>query len=234
MRDHYHSHALLGEIEHHIQHLFDHLGIEGRSRLVKEHDLGLHGQSASDGHALLLPTRKLARIRLGLFGNAHSFEQIHSDLGGLLLTSPPNDALGQKDIVQRRKMREKVELLKDHADFRTHLADMFRFCKGYAIDDDRPRIGHFKVVDTAQKSGFARTTGADNHTYLPLRDVHRHVIQGDHLSMMKGLAQVLDLDNVRSKSLVYFCVHDLPPVQAGFLVLELALGFDKLYGARRE
>src|SRR5215813_15514204 len=33
MGDHEHSHALPGERRHHVEHLTDHLGIEGRGRL---------------------------------------------------------------------------------------------------------------------------------------------------------------------------------------------------------
>ena len=37
-----HGHALFGKLDHGIEHLLDHLGIQGRGRLVKKHDLGPH------------------------------------------------------------------------------------------------------------------------------------------------------------------------------------------------
>src|SRR6476620_10109511 len=49
-----HRHALLGEADHDVEDLVDHLGVEGRRRLVEEHDLGPHRERARDGHALLL------------------------------------------------------------------------------------------------------------------------------------------------------------------------------------
>jgi hypothetical protein len=49
-----HGHALLGEVDHGVEHLLDHLRIERRGRLVEQHDLGAHAQRAGDGHALLL------------------------------------------------------------------------------------------------------------------------------------------------------------------------------------
>ena len=102
--------------EHHVQHLFDHLRVERRGRLVKEHDLGLHGQGAGDGHALLLPAGELARVDVGLFGDAHLLQQVHRRS-----PAPPavlrlrTDALRQHDVVQHGEVREQVELLEDHA-----------------------------------------------------------------------------------------------------------------------
>ncbi|TXT53539.1 MAG: hypothetical protein BAJATHORv1_170009 [Candidatus Thorarchaeota archaeon] len=37
-----HGHPLLGQVEHHVEHLLDHLRVEGRRRLVEEHDHGVH------------------------------------------------------------------------------------------------------------------------------------------------------------------------------------------------
>src|SRR5262249_12088247 len=46
VRHDHHGHAFLGEIGHDIQDLVDHLGVEGRGRLVEEHDPRLHGEGA--------------------------------------------------------------------------------------------------------------------------------------------------------------------------------------------
>ena len=73
--DHDHGHALSRQCLHHIQHLVDHLRVQGRSGLVKEHDLRPHGQASRYGHPLLLATRELIRIGVGLLGNVHLLEQ---------------------------------------------------------------------------------------------------------------------------------------------------------------
>src|SRR5688500_2502941 len=57
VRDDHHRHTLAGEIEHHVEYLFNHLWVESGGRLVEEHDLGLHGEGACDGDALLLAAR---------------------------------------------------------------------------------------------------------------------------------------------------------------------------------
>jgi hypothetical protein len=57
-----HGHALLGERHHGVEHLLHHLRVEGRGRLVEQHDLRAHAQRARDGDALLLAAGELARI----------------------------------------------------------------------------------------------------------------------------------------------------------------------------
>ena len=54
VRDDDHGHAVGGELAHDLEHLAHDLGVERRGRLVEQHDLRVHAQSAGDGHALLL------------------------------------------------------------------------------------------------------------------------------------------------------------------------------------
>ena len=66
------------ELDHDVQHLLDHLGIERRGRLVEQHHLRLHAERAGDGDALLLAARELAGIFVRLLGNAHALEEAAS------------------------------------------------------------------------------------------------------------------------------------------------------------
>src|SRR5690349_2230518 len=83
--DHDHGHALLGELDHHIQDLVDHFGVQRRGGFVEQHDLGLHGQGAGNGDALLLATGQLRGQLRSLVADAHAFKQRHGVLvrGGL-------------------------------------------------------------------------------------------------------------------------------------------------------
>src|SRR3989337_1310432 len=56
MGNHQHGYPGASEPSHDKQDFIDHLGIEGRSWLIKEHDLRLHGQGTRDRHSLLLTT----------------------------------------------------------------------------------------------------------------------------------------------------------------------------------
>ena len=59
---HEHGHALLGEVDHHVEHFLDHLRVERRGRLVEQHDARVHAERARDRHALLLAAGQLAGI----------------------------------------------------------------------------------------------------------------------------------------------------------------------------
>ena len=61
-----HGHPALGQADHHVEDLVDHLRVEGRGRLVEEDDLGVHGQRPGDGDPLLLPARELRGVLVGL------------------------------------------------------------------------------------------------------------------------------------------------------------------------
>src|SRR4051812_21284784 len=78
----HHGRALGGQFGHHVEHLGDHLGIEGGRGLVEEHHGRVHGQGPGDGRPLLLTPGELRRVALGLVGDAHPFEQGHRLLAG--------------------------------------------------------------------------------------------------------------------------------------------------------
>jgi hypothetical protein len=103
------------EVGHHVQHLRDHLGIEGRGGLVEEHELGLHAEGPRDGYALLLSARKLPGVLPGLVGDTHPFEVAHGARLGLHPRHPADRHRGQHAVLEHRHVREQVELLEDHA-----------------------------------------------------------------------------------------------------------------------
>src|SRR5918997_5677645 len=70
-----HRHAVAGERDHDVEDLVDHLGVEGRRRLVEEHDLGVHRQRAGDRHALLLSAGQLSGVLVGLGADTDPVEQ---------------------------------------------------------------------------------------------------------------------------------------------------------------
>ena len=73
-----HRHALLGELAHDAQHLADELGVEGRGRLVEEHQLGVHRQRPGDGDALLLAAGELRRVGVRLVAEPDLLEQLRA------------------------------------------------------------------------------------------------------------------------------------------------------------
>ena len=83
-----HGHTFLCQLLHDVQDLADHLRVQGGGRLVEEHELGLHGQGANDGDALLLAAGELVGVGVGLLHQVHALQQLHGQLVGLLLLHP--------------------------------------------------------------------------------------------------------------------------------------------------
>src|SRR5690625_1110809 len=52
--DDHHRHTLLRQFDHRVEHLVDHLRVQGRGGLVEEHQLRLHRERPGDRDALLL------------------------------------------------------------------------------------------------------------------------------------------------------------------------------------
>ena len=88
MRDNHHGHAAAGKLHHDVQYLVDHLRIKRAGRLVEHHRLGVHGERAGDGDALLLAAGELGGRLGGLLGHAHAGEQLHGAGLRLVLLHP--------------------------------------------------------------------------------------------------------------------------------------------------
>ena len=61
-----HGNVLLRELNHNVQNLLDHLGVEREVGVVKQDDGLLGAQGTGDGDALLLTAREILRILAGL------------------------------------------------------------------------------------------------------------------------------------------------------------------------
>src|SRR6266508_977357 len=94
-----HGHALLGEVDHDVEDLLDHLRVERGGRLVEEHHLGVHREGARDRDALLLAAGELGGVLVHLLGDPDPLEQLLGALlsiGSLLATDldrPERDVL---------------------------------------------------------------------------------------------------------------------------------------------
>jgi hypothetical protein len=72
----HHGHALAGEIDHDVEHLADHFGIERRGRLVEQHRDRVHRQRARDRDALLLAAGQFGRVFVALHRQPDALEQL--------------------------------------------------------------------------------------------------------------------------------------------------------------
>ena len=157
VRDDHHGHSVAGEVDHDVEHLLDHLGVEGARRLVEEHDLRLHAQGPRDGDALLLPAGELRGILVGLLGNADTAEKLQGDLARLVPRQLAHEPRRQHEIFNDCQVRKEVELLKHHADLALHGGDVLHVPRELgAGDHDAAGVVLLEPVDAPDQRGFSR------------------------------------------------------------------------------
>ena len=84
MSDDDHRDASARERSDDVEHLSNHFGIEGGGRFVEQNDPWFHRKGSGDGNPLLLSTRQLWRIFVGLVSDADTIKKAESFLTGLL------------------------------------------------------------------------------------------------------------------------------------------------------
>ena len=109
-----HGHPVLGQLNHDLQHLFDHLRIQCGGGFIKQHDLGVHTQTAGNRHPLLLSTRQLSRVLTGLLRDLDPVEIVHRNLFRLDPGHLSHPDWTQGEIVEHREVGEQVEVLEHH------------------------------------------------------------------------------------------------------------------------
>ena len=179
MRDDEHRHALAGEVGHDIEYFLDHFGIEGARRFVEKHDFGVHGEGASDGHALLLPAGKLLGPGYFLVGEADFREELSSEGDSFLLAFLEHDRGRKRDVVDHVQVGKEIEALENHAHFLADVADIGLFVgDALSIDQNRARVEAFEAVHRAQEGAFARTRGADDQDDFAFLDAEVDAAKG--------------------------------------------------------
>ena len=143
VRDAQHGHAGAGQLDHDVEHLLDHLGIERGRRLVEQHDARVHAQRARDGDALLLAARELAGIlvapaRGSCTRSRYCMATFSASARGIFFTHTGRQA----EIVQHGQVRKQVEALEHHADLGADLVDLAQVVGELdAVDDDAGPAG---------------------------------------------------------------------------------------------
>ena len=125
--------------------------------LVEEDDVGLHGQSAGDGHTLFLTAGEARRIDVGLLGQSYFAQQRQSLLASLFLWLMAQLTRCEDDVLQYGLVLEEVERLEHHTHLLAQRIDGIALREDIlAIDDDAAAGGLLQQVQTAQESALAR------------------------------------------------------------------------------
>ena len=124
VRDDDERRAVAGEPADDVEHLADELGVERRRRLVEEQHLRRERERPGDRDALLLAARELPRVVVGLVGEPDAGEQPLGQRARVLLREPLVRDRRLDDVLDRREVREQVEVLEDEPDLGAPAQDL--------------------------------------------------------------------------------------------------------------
>ncbi len=148
---------ILDHLAKHGDHQFSIDRIQCRGGFIRQQEPGIQGQGPGDGHPLLLSSRQLGRIGLGMGGQADVVKQFVDPVLDLLLGSAP-EAQRIGDVFPDGLSHEEVEVLEDDAHLPPLIAEhLLRLIhQVQAVKPDFTLIGFGQKIQTAYQGGFAR------------------------------------------------------------------------------
>jgi hypothetical protein len=186
---------LAPHLPQHLHHLLAVAGVQGRGRLVAQQDPGLGRERPGDRDALLLPAGELRGVLVAVVGHPHELEHLQRPLPAASALEPQR----QRDVGERGRVREQVELLEHHADVAPTGAlraggQRIEILAGH---EHGAGGGGLEVVDQAQQRGLAGAGLAHDPDHLVLGDAQVDAIQGGHrgAALRERLADLAELDH---------------------------------------
>ena len=189
-----HRHAPLGEVDHDVEDLLDHLGVERRGRLVEEHHLGLHGQRAGDGDALLLAAGELGGVLLGLVADADPVEELACLASRRRPCFMPRTLIGPSVTFSRIVLwAKRLKLWKTMPTSARRAASALPSCgQRLAVEGDRALVDGLEPVDRAAQRRLAGAGRADDDDDLAALDGEVDVLE--HVQLAEPLVHAVEDD----------------------------------------
>ena len=157
VRHHHHRHAVPGELDHDVEHLVDHLGVERGGGLVEQHADRVHRQRAGDRHPLLLAAGELAGKLVLLRLEADPVEELPAALDRLVLAALQHLDLREGEVLRDRQVRKELEVLEHHADARAQLRQVgLGTPDRNAVDGDLPLLERLEAIHALDQRRLAR------------------------------------------------------------------------------
>ncbi len=157
------------EIQQKIDNYIAGLGIEVAGRLVGKNDIRIVRQSAGNGNALLLATRKLGRQMLHPVSQANCRQTFFRCFGCQSSANHP----GQRNIFQRRQFRQQEISLENETHFlvaKARLRSRTAVVEIAALKFHRARFRSLQASQRVNQSCFPRSGRAANKNDLAMRN----------------------------------------------------------------
>ena len=192
---------LFVDIRQQGQHGLRRKRVQRTGGLITQQHLGLCGQRAGDGHALLLPAGKLGRVRARAVLQADNGQKLrHPGLHRRLVVSLLQPE-GEGNVFGHGLLHQQIVALEHHAHAPARRAQL-RAGKGSDVlpgEHDLPGGGALQQRQTAQQRGFSRARHADDAVDVSFSDLQVHILQRRHARALplKDLRQMRYRDQNR-------------------------------------
>ncbi len=177
MRNHDYRQPLSVQIPQKLQNLRRADWVKHGSGFVQDKRLRLHGKSARDSQALLLPAGKRRRVNFLTPGKPHHFQ----GFGYAAAHFRPLHAQifqTESDVILHAVADYLiVRILKDNAHQTAQILHVFIIPHFLAANQNPPGFRQQKSVQMPRQSAFAAAVRADDCPPFPLGNIERHTIQ---------------------------------------------------------
>ncbi len=173
MRHADHGDVLLCELDHDVEDLLDHLGIESGGRLVEQDDRLLGAQRAGDGDALLLAAGEVLGKLAGLVRQADALERDHGGLSRLLLGLRGGRLVEQDDrLLGAQRAGDGDALLLAAGEVLGKLAGLVR--QADALERDHGGLSRLLLGLLLQLDGCEREVAEHRHIGIQVELLEHH------------------------------------------------------------
>ena len=211
--DHHGDTQLFVDIPDQLQNLPGGVGVQRTGGLVAQQYLGVGGQCAGDGDALLLAAGQLGRVGTRLVGQTYQLQQLTGALLRLGLLHA-RQLHGKADIPQAAALHQQIEPLEDHGDLPPRRPQLGggHGVQPLAVDDDLAAGRLLQQVDAPHQRALTGAGHTDDAVNVAVFDGEGDVLESVYPAGCAGIkcfADVLQFDHGRPPpfSLTWWSAH---------------------------
>ena len=159
------------------------VGVKGAGSLVAQQHLGLGGQGAGNGDALLLAAGELGGVGVCLVRQTHQLQKLSGALLGVGLLHA-RQLHGEAHVAQAGALHQQVKVLEDHGDLPPRLPQLLggHFLQLLSVHPYLARGRPLQQIHASHQRALTGAAHADDAVYLAFFYREGNILQRFHFS----------------------------------------------------
>ena len=189
MRDEHDRRSLRVQLAEDLHDLAAGSGVQRAGRLVRKQDARLCDHRAGDRHALTLAAGELVRVKVHTIFQPDARKRFRSTLTPFTARHVRIEKR-QRDIVERRELRQKIEALENETDHLvSYIGEPVIRGRGYVLPGKHIGAGgrSIETADNIHKRCFAGPRGPHDGKIIPVVDLKRNVFEDVYNVLALGI-----------------------------------------------